>query len=130
MRDRPSGADLLAIARRTLVETVLPALGDDRRIAALMIARAMEIVEREAAAGDAGQRAFIAGVAMLYGEAAPAVTRYDDVEAAWKRLASRLSRDLRGGTLDREKQTRAWRLLVADAEARVAESNPRYRDAG
>ncbi len=129
MRDRPSGADLLAIARRTLLETVLPGLADDRRIAALMIARAIEIAEREAASGDAAQRAFAAATAMLYGEALPALGRSDDVATAWRRLATRLARDLRSGTLDREKRAKAWRILMADAEARVGESNPRYRDA-
>ncbi len=130
MRDRPSGADLLAIARRTLTETILPGLADDRRIAALMVARAIEIAEREAAGGDAAQRAFAAAVAMLYGEAPPALGRADDVAAAARRLAARLARDLRAGTLDQEKRAKAWRILMADADVRVAESNPRYRDSG
>ena len=130
MRDRPSGADLLAIARRTLMDTVLPGLTDDRRIAALMVARAMEIAEREATSGDAAQRAFVAAAAMLYGEAAPALGRQDEVTAAWRRLTARLARDLRASALDQEKRAKAWRILMADAEFRVGESNPRYRDAG
>jgi hypothetical protein len=124
MGDRPAGADLLAIARETLLREVLPGLPEERRVAALMVARAIEIVQREATAGDAATRAAIAAVAALYGEPAPT----DTPDAAWQRSAKRLADDLRAGRLDAAQRDAAWRALFAHADARVAESNPRVRE--
>ena len=57
--DRPDGAELLAVARATLLEDLLPELPQSRRYQALMIANAMAMARRElesrslAAEGDA-----------------------------------------------------------------------------
>ena len=124
MRDRPAGADLLAIARETLLREVVPGLPDERKVAALMVARAIEIAQREAAAGDAAARDAAAAIATLYGEPRPAG---DDAEAR-QRYAKRLAADLRAGALDAAQRVAAWRALFAHADARVAESNPRVRE--
>jgi hypothetical protein len=123
-RDRPAGADLLAIARETLLRDLVPGLPDERKVAALMVARAIEIAQREAAAGDVAARTALAAAAALYGDPAPA----GDVDAAWQRYAKRLAGDLRAGTLDAAQRDAAWRALFAHADARVAESNPRVRE--
>lgn len=47
--DRPGGAELLALARRTLLEELLPSLPDEKRYQALMLANALAIVGRELA---------------------------------------------------------------------------------
>ena len=47
MRDEPEAADLLRIARETLQGEVLPGLGGGQRYAALMVANALRLVERE-----------------------------------------------------------------------------------
>jgi hypothetical protein len=124
MRDRPAGADLLAIARETLLREVLPGLPEERKIAALMVARAIEIVQRETAAGDDATRAAANAIAALYGEAPPA----GELAASWRALATRLARDLRAGTLDARQRAAAWDALFAHADGRLADSNPRLRE--
>jgi Domain of unknown function (DUF6285) len=47
VRDRPNGADLLAVARRSLLDDVAPALKGQPRYLALMVANAMGIALRE-----------------------------------------------------------------------------------
>ena len=49
MRDRPNGADLLAVARRSLLDEVAPALKGQPRYVALMVANAIGIASRELA---------------------------------------------------------------------------------
>jgi hypothetical protein len=50
--DRPRGAELLAVARRALLEELVPALPEDRRYQALMVANALAIAGRELAQPD------------------------------------------------------------------------------
>jgi len=52
MADRPAGADLLDIARRTLLDEVAPRLEGLPRFHALMVANALQIVGRELAHGE------------------------------------------------------------------------------
>lgn len=52
MNNRPDGANLLAIARETFIEQVLPALPERLRYTGLMIANAMAIARREIEAGE------------------------------------------------------------------------------
>ena len=52
MRDRPNGADLLAIARDTYLDEVLPHVPKEKRYAGLMVANAMAIARREIESGD------------------------------------------------------------------------------
>ena len=47
MNDRPDATELLAIARRTLLDELLPRLPEELRYTALMIANAMAIASRE-----------------------------------------------------------------------------------
>jgi hypothetical protein len=48
MRDRPTGAELLEIARETLLTELLSAPKDEQRLLALMIGQAMAVAAREA----------------------------------------------------------------------------------
>lgn len=50
MRDRPSGPELLDIARETLLTELLSAPKDEQRLMALMIGNAMAIAARDAEA--------------------------------------------------------------------------------
>jgi hypothetical protein len=124
MRDRPNGRDLLAIARETFAREILPALGPERRLAALMVANALSIVERELAAGDAPARAQLEALASFYGEtlAAPDAAALARESA---RLCRRLAQDLRHGRLQGPRRAEAHRILLAEARTRVAESNPK-----
>lgn len=55
MREQPEGQHLLSIARTTLLEKVVPALPQDQRYSALMVANALAIALRQWQAGDAWQ---------------------------------------------------------------------------
>jgi hypothetical protein len=57
MRDKPNGADLLALARRSLLDEVAPALKGQPRYVALMVANAMGIALRELQQADRFERA-------------------------------------------------------------------------
>ena len=57
MRDRPNGADLLAVARRSLLDDVAPALKGQPRYVALMVANAMGIALRELEEAERFERA-------------------------------------------------------------------------
>ncbi|WP_366555626.1 phosphotransferase [Aquibaculum sediminis] len=94
-KDRPSGAELLAEARRVLREAISPSLQGSARFQAAMIGNAMGIAERELLAASAADEA-----------------------AALNDLASRI----RAGTLDRDGGVHAQ--LLADAEQRTAVANP------
>ncbi|MBT5191948.1 MAG: hypothetical protein HOM07_06340 [Rhodospirillaceae bacterium] len=52
MRERPTGEELLAIARKVLLEELMPLLPSDRRYDTLMIANAMGIAARQLAHGN------------------------------------------------------------------------------
>lgn len=130
MRDRPSGADLLAIARETFTKEILPALGAGQRLTGLMIANALGIVGRELASGEAMKRQTLAALAALYGEA----LSHDPgaLDCDLRRLTLRLAKDLRAGTFqgDDARLAAIHRLLCDEARARVRESNPKYLDLG
>lgn len=52
MTDRPAGAELLDIARRTLLDEIAPRLEGMPRFHALMVANALQIVGRELVHGE------------------------------------------------------------------------------
>lgn len=57
MQDQIPAAALLAIARRTLTEQVVPGLDGPQRYAALMVANAIGIAAREIAESETSRRA-------------------------------------------------------------------------
>ncbi|MCH8097483.1 MAG: hypothetical protein IID53_10430 [Proteobacteria bacterium] len=125
MRDRPSGAELLAIARETLLGELLPHAPDAQRYNALMVAAAMAIAAREAEAGDGALVAERESLTALYGE----VRNADEpLDAALGRLNRRFAADLRAGAFDAPdaRQAAAWRLLRQATMAKLMECNPKY----
>lgn len=120
MNDRPDAAELLEIARRTLLDDVLPRLPQDLRYSTLMIANAMAIATREHAAGDNTAMAELARLQKFYREPqhAPAASA---LRAALSDYNRRLAADIRagrcdgwGGLRDHLAQTTADKLAVAD----------------
>ncbi len=71
MRDLPSGLDLMALARRLLLEEILPLVPEERRPDIHLAATSMAIAAREAANGDAPLREVRDLIAEFYGETAP-----------------------------------------------------------
>ena len=69
MRERPTGEELLIIARKVLREELMPLLPEERRYDALMIANAMAIAARQIAFGDTPERREWQDLADLLGEA-------------------------------------------------------------
>lgn len=129
MRDRPDGADLLAIARKVLREDLIEALPAERRYEALMAANAMAIAARQLAAGEGLERDELNRLAKLLGESAPAdAGNRDAVRNSLSAFYARLCSAIRRGQLDpgTPDHAEAHAFLVDVARAKVAESNPRY----
>ncbi|HET7595023.1 MAG TPA: DUF6285 domain-containing protein [Stellaceae bacterium] len=115
MRDRPDGAALLDFAQAALRD-LAPLLPAERQREAALIARAMAIAAREAAAGDAPLAACRAALAELYGEG--------DLDTLLRRMAAAT----RAGDYDAPGAAREQvrRLLWAITVQKLAESNPDY----
>ncbi len=128
MQDRPTAAELLDIARETLLNDILPALPEERRLDALIVANVMAIAGREAEAGDDVLRHELARLLALYGGEPPAAGGRDERAALVARLTRRLAADLRSGAFDgdgeRLDQVRAHLLETTRQKLRV--NNPRY----
>ncbi len=125
MRDKPTAAELLAIARETLLGELLPHSPDTQRYNALMVGAAMGIAAREAEAGDRALVAEREALAALYGEVLDADEPLDD---ALGRLNRRFAADLRAGAFEAPggRQAAAWRLLREVTMAKLMECNPKY----
>ena len=114
--DQPDGAALLAEARRTLLELLLPLLPAERRYDGLMVANAMAIAAREFGARDETLRESLAKILDV---ACGEPDRMADLEA-------RLARQIRAGQYDTGNDRDAVRgYLRAVTVARVRLSNPK-----
>lgn len=110
----PGGARLLALARRELLEALLPQLDGDARYRARLIANAMKIAARELA-GEGPERAEIAH--RLRGLAAAVLPGGVEVSALNDReVSAALCAALRDGRLDGQPEVHA--LLERLAQAR------------
>ncbi len=125
MRDKPTAAELLAIAHETLLGELLPQSEDAQRYNALMVAAAMAIAGREAEAGDGALVAEHEALAALYGEVGVAD---EPLDKALGRLNRRFAADLRAGAFDAPgaRQAAAFRLLREATMAKLMECNPKY----
>jgi hypothetical protein len=99
MNDRPDATELLEVARRTLLDDVLPRLPDDLRYSALMIANAMAIAAREHTAGDTDASTELVRLQELYGEPQPALAG-KALRTALSSYNQRLAADIRSGHCD------------------------------
>jgi hypothetical protein len=113
--ETPDAAELLRLARETLLAELLAALPEDKRYAARLVANAMAIAAREIEGGTAAQQAALEALCRLYG-----VPREG---AHLDELSRRLARDIRAGAFDGDERVPA--LLLADIRARLAISNPK-----
>jgi hypothetical protein len=108
MHDQPEGAGLLAIARQTLLNELLPQLAAEHRYTALMIASALNIASREFGESPAAARP--AQLSTL-----PEVGDITD---------QRLCEQLRNGELDHRLDELAG-TVRENIEARLRISNPK-----
>lgn len=114
MLERPDAAGLLETARDVLLRELLPHLPEPRRFEARMVANAMAIAVREAAADEAPVLARLRELVVMPGAAPDAVLR-------------RLAAEIRAGERDpgRPGSAAAAEALAALARLRCAVSNPR-----
>ena len=121
MKVEPMAADLLDIARATIIAQIAPALPEPQRYAALMAANALAIAGRELAAPDT-TAAEIGRIAALLADWTPP----GDDRAALGEGTARLAARIRAGRYD-EGEARLLLLehLRESTRARLAVSNPR-----
>ena len=127
MRDRPNGADLLEVARAVLRDELL-ALNAEKRYAALMIANAMSIAERQLRQGDDPERRELASLEAIVGPSyAKTAHATDELRAALIAANRELARRLRAGDADPGRALHAAALahLRGVARQRLLESNPK-----
>ena len=124
MNDRPDAAELLAIARATLLDKLLPRLADDLRYDALMIANAMAIASREHAAGDAAAQAELARLRELFSERGKPLSGAE-LQVALADCNRRLAAGIRAGRFDDKERAALLDHLAQTAADELAISNPR-----
>ncbi len=128
MRPKPSAAELLEIARKTLRGDLLSVLPESRRYEALMAANAVAIAARVLERGEAPEREELANLARLMDEKDPATP--SDPAAMRERLGvlyGRLIDELRAGTVvpGGSRHRAVFAHLRQTALERVRESNPK-----
>lgn len=112
MREQPDGAALLAVAREVLKRELLPLLPENKAYAALMIANAMGIAERQLQSGDAAQR-----------EEAGVLEKLLVETASLADLNRAFAAGIRNGDFDGNAE--AQRILLDAVLQRVRESAPK-----
>lgn len=117
MINQPDGAALLDVARRTLMERLLPALPPGDAYAARMVARAMGIAARELRQGQAFQADAASAIAGFLEQAGLGDLPADE------RTLGRLIRERR---LPAQCQPALAELLMALTRRKLALSNPRF----
>ena len=128
MNDIPDATELLAIARSTLLDKLLPRVPEELRYDALMIANAMAIAAREHTAGDAAVQAEMVRLAALLKEQCePRVGA--ELMAARTDLNRRLATEIRTGRFDDKDRTALLDHLAQTAADELAVSNPRALEA-
>jgi hypothetical protein len=124
MNDQPDATELLAIARATLLDKLLPRLPEELRYDALMIANAMAIASREYAAGDAPAQAELARLRTLLGEHDSSLPDAA-LHAALTEYNRRLATAIRGGQFDDLKRAALLDHLDKTAADKLAVANPK-----
>lgn len=127
MRDLPTGLDLMALARRLLLEEILPLVPEERRPDLHLAATSMVIAAREAENGDGPLGEIRDLLAEFYAER-PVKREGERGDAGLADLLLRLAGDLRRGEIQtsgsRERAARAilWRLTIL----KLREGNPQF----
>jgi uncharacterized protein DUF6285 len=126
MLNAPDATELLAIARETVLKTIVVDLPMEKLYPALMIANAMAIAGREAAQAGALLDVELRDLEVFYGDAADAAARPEDRLLGLNR---RLADDARAGRFEGTVEAAGFRaLLERQVRMRLRISNPRYPD--
>jgi hypothetical protein len=123
MRNQPDARELLGIARETFIARILPALPEDLRYTALMVANAMVIARREIEAGEESAQSELTRLRGLFGESAHNVHGFD-LHSALADRNRRLARDIRAGRYESDNSA-VLAHLRRTVEEKLAVSNPK-----
>ncbi len=128
MTDISDAADLLEIARATLLDDLVPALPNERRYAGLMIANAMAIAARERRLGASAERDEAGRLRRLVdglGQS-PRAASGVDARGELPALRTTVCDAIRAGAFDDPRREAALAAqLLQIAAAHVAISNPK-----
>ena len=124
MSDIPDATELLAIARSTLLDSLLPRVPEELRYDALMIANVMAIAAREHTAGDAAMQAEVVRLAALLKEQCEPRAGVELISAR-SDLNRRLAAHIRAGAFDDRDRAVLLDHLAQTAAGELAVSNPR-----
>ena len=129
MRDKPTGAELLKLARRIMREQLLEHIPPEKKYQALMIANTMAIAARQIEYGDEKEREDLARVTSILGEKSDP-DNSAEVQAALEECYRALSKDIREGRIvpGASRHDEVYELLYGQARQKVLESNPGYLD--
>lgn len=127
MRMNPDARSLLAVALDTYRAEVLPHVPAEQRYAALMIANALSIAQRELDGRDAAGRAMLEAVAPLYDEDADVSLSGPELFERVEGLQRRLCADIAAGDFDADGETRAALMAALEVivRARLSIANPK-----
>jgi hypothetical protein len=124
MSDIPDATELLAIARATLLDKLLPRLPEDLRYDALMIANAMIIAAREHSGGNTAAQSELARLRDLFtarDEPLSGLALATELAHCNRRLVA----DIRKGRFDDKERAALLDHLENTAADALAISNPR-----
>lgn len=123
MKCSPEASGLLAIARETFIAQLLPALPENVRYTALMVANAMAIARRDIETGEASARAELRRLRVLFSEASsePDANQLRGTVADYNR---RLVQAIRAGRYDSDNAA-LLEHLRRTIEEKLAISNPK-----
>jgi hypothetical protein len=124
VNDRPDATELLEIARRTLLDEILPRLPEELRYSARMVANAMAIAAREHAAGDAAAQAELARLGNLFAERPQPLTGAA-LYAALAGYNRRLATEIRAGRFDDRERVALLEHLEKTTADKLAVANPK-----
>mgnify|MGYP001330682174 CR=1 FL=1 len=131
MRDRPNGAELLAIARDTYLDEVLRYVPNEKRYVGLMVANAMAIARWEIESGDEPLIQELVRLAGIYREKPPPVSDTSTLMRDLERLNRSLAADIRSGRFDSAGAPRdaVRRHLEETTLQKLRENNPKHLEA-
>ena len=125
MRNSPDAADLLRIARETILGELLETVPEERRHTMRMAANALAIAARETEAGESDLVKELRLLADLYGEDVVQKSGASLHERIAK-MNRRFARDIRDGIFDGACAPGVQALLMDQVRARLRISNPSY----
>lgn len=120
MNNRPYGNELLDVARRTLLDELLPLLPPEKTYEALMVANAMAIAARELAPHAAGDESARREIQLFHAETG----RSGSAEATEHELAALI----RERAIRESDHQRLQELLLTLTRAKLLLCNPRHLD--